>query len=64
MANTEVSDLEQQIFELTAKLNELRKSSAGDEVRNYAFATIDGETSLLDMFGDKATLLLIHYMGQ
>lgn len=64
MANTEIIELEHKIFELTAKLNELRKSNAGDEVRNYAFATIDGETSLLSMFGDKKQLLLIHNMGQ
>ncbi|MCZ6517521.1 MAG: hypothetical protein O6763_08535, partial [Gammaproteobacteria bacterium] len=64
MANTEIIELERNIFELTVKLNELRKSSAGDEVKNYAFTTINGETSLLGMFGDKATLLLIHNMGQ
>ncbi len=64
MANTEIQELEHEIFELTAKLNDLRKSSAGDEVRNYAFATIDGETDLLSMFGDKKQLLLIHNMGQ
>ena len=64
MADTEISKLEQKIFELTTELNELRKSSTGDKVRNYAFATIDGETNLLSMFGDKATLLLIHNMGQ
>ena len=64
MANTEIQELEHEIFELTAKLNDLRKSSAGDEVRNYAFATIDGETDLLSMFGDKQQLLLIHNMGQ
>ncbi len=64
MADTEISKLEQKIFELTTELNELRKSSTSDEVRNYAFATIDGETNLLSMFGDKATLLLIHNMGQ
>ena len=64
MANTEIPELEKQIFELTAKLNELRKASAGDEVRNYEFSTIDGATSLLSMFGDKQQLLLIHNMGQ
>ena len=64
MANTEISKLENQIFELTTELNKLRRSSAGDEIRNYAFATISGETDLLSMFGDKATLLLIHNMGQ
>ena len=64
MANTEIPELEKQIFELTAKLNELRKASAGDEVRDYEFSTIDGATSLLNMFGDKQQLLLIHNMGQ
>lgn len=64
MANTEIPKLEQQIFELTTKLNELRKLNAGDEVQNYAFETINGATSLLSMFGDKDQLLLIHNMGQ
>ena len=64
MANTEIQELEHEIFELTAKLNNLRKSSAGDEVRNYAFATISGETDLRSLFGDKSQLLLIHNMGQ
>ncbi|MCH8866607.1 MAG: DUF899 family protein [Proteobacteria bacterium] len=64
MANTEIAEVEKQIVELTAKLNELRKSTAGDEVRNYSFATINGETSLLDLFGDRKQLLLIHNMGQ
>ncbi len=64
MAITEIPELEKQIFELTAKLNELRKTSAGDEVRDYEFSTIDGTTSLLSMFGDKQQLLLIHNMGQ
>ena len=64
MKNTEIENLEQQIFELKAKLNELRRSSAGKDVRNYTFATLDGETTLLDMFGDKDKLLVIHNMGQ
>ena len=34
------------------------------EVRNYTFTTIQGEVSLLDMFGVRDKLLLIHNMGQ
>ena len=64
MTDTDISKLEKQIFELTAKLNELRKSSGGDEVQNYTFATINGDTDLLRLFGDKKQLLLIHNMGQ
>ena len=64
MVNTDITDLEQQIFELTGKLNELRKTNPRDEVRNYGFATVDGETSLLNLFGDKDRLLAIHNMGQ
>ncbi len=64
MAKNEISELEQRIFELTAKLNILRKQSTGSGVPNYTFATLQGETSLLDMFGDHQQLLLIHNMGQ
>jgi predicted dithiol-disulfide oxidoreductase (DUF899 family) len=64
MANDNIADLEQQIFTLTEKLNELRKSSPRDEVANYGFATLAGETSLLELFGDQEKLLVIHNMGQ
>jgi len=64
MTNTEISNLEQQIFELTAKLNELRKTSKRTQVRNHGFSTLNGAITLLDMFGDKDKLLLIHNMGQ
>lgn len=64
MANTDIADLEQQIFELTGKLNALREVNTPEEVRNYNFATINGETSLLELFGDKDKLLAIHNMGQ
>lgn len=62
--STEISDLEQEIFELTAKLNELRKKSPGQEVQNYAFSTLDGAATLLELFGDSDKLLVIHNMGQ
>ena len=64
MANSEIADLERQIFDLTVQLNELRKSNTGDPVRNYTFTTAEGETTLLDLFGDKDKLLVIHNMGQ
>lgn len=64
MANAEIAALEAQIFELTGKLNALRQAELGDTVPNYTFATQGGETSLLSLFGDHDTLLVIHNMGQ
>lgn len=64
MASPEVTALEMQIYELTLKLNQMRAAEAGHEVKNYRFATLSGETSLLDLFGEQHTLLLIHNMGQ
>lgn len=64
MANAEIAALEAQIFELTGKLNALRQAELGDTVPNYTFATQGGETSLLSLFGDQDTLLVIHNMGQ
>jgi len=60
----EIAALESQIFELTAKLNALRKSSTGRPVPNYRFETLDGTITLIDLFGDRDRLLLIHNMGQ
>ncbi len=60
----EISEIEKHLFELTMKLNELRKANSGGEVRNYTFSTLDGETTLLDMFGRNDRLLVIHNMGQ
>ena len=64
MAGDEIVDLERQIHDLMRKLNVLRKASRGAKVRDYDFATLDGETTLLALFGDKDTLLVIHNMGQ
>ena len=60
----EILALEKQLHELTTRLNELRKTSAGVTVPNYTFATLDGEVTLLGLFGDHDRLLLIHNMGQ
>ena len=48
MANTEIANLEQEIFGLTEQLNRLRAENPREEVRNYSFATANGETSLDD----------------
>jgi len=60
----EISKIEKQLFELTTKLNELRKTTPGKEVQNYTFTTLDGDVTLLDLFGEHDRLLVIHNMGQ
>ncbi len=60
----EISEIEAKLFELTKRLNELRRANTHGEVDNYVFSTLDGEASLLDLFGDKDRLLAIHNMGQ
>ena len=64
MMNSEIADLEGQIGELVMRLGELRKASPRAKVRNYSFATLDGVTTLTDLFGDHDKLLVIHNMGQ
>ena len=61
---TEIADLEMQIFELNRQLEALRKDNPGTHVPNYTFRTLSGEVTLRDLFGDHDTLLVIHNMGQ
>ena len=62
--NDEISKIEKQLYELTNKLNELRKTNDEGEVANYTFSTQEGDVNLLDLFGDNDQLLVIHNMGQ
>jgi predicted dithiol-disulfide oxidoreductase (DUF899 family) len=62
--SNEIAKIEKQLYELTTKLNELRKNHSGDEVPNYTFATLDGDVTLLELFGESDRLLVIHNMGQ
>jgi len=64
MPNNEIRDIEQNIHTLMERLAKLQKSNRGNEVINYSFSTIEGEINLLDLFGEKDKLLLIHNMGQ
>lgn len=60
----EIQKLENEIMNLGAKLAELRKSAPPVAVRNYTFQTVEGKTSIRDLFGDKDILFAIHNMGQ
>lgn len=64
MTTENAKELEEQIYQLTNKLQQLRKDCPGEEVKNYTFQTIDGEVTLLDLFAGKDRLLAIHNMGQ
>lgn len=61
---TELQQAEKELFELTQKVGQLRKDTPLEEVNNYDFTTPLGKTSLLELFGSKDTLFLIHNMGQ
>jgi predicted dithiol-disulfide oxidoreductase (DUF899 family) len=64
LMSDEITAIEKQLYELTMQLNELRKTNRGEEISNYTFSTLDGDVTLLDLFGDHDHLLLIHNMGQ
>ena len=53
MSNRDIAELEREIFDLTAKLNGLRRDAAPQQVPDYRFATLSGDVMLLDLFGGK-----------
>ena len=55
--------VEERINGLIGRLAELRAKAAPVEVKDYAFKTAEGETSLSKLFGDRKKLLVIHNMG-
>lgn len=60
----EIAKLEQDLMVLQEKLLKLRQKNKGTPVKNYKFKTQNGEVSLLDLFGEKDKLIVIHNMGQ
>lgn len=64
MSQTEIQKLEKTFFETYKKLVQLRRDNPEVEVKNYTFKTLEGETTLLDLFAGRDTLFLIHNMGQ
>ncbi|MDE0044834.1 MAG: DUF899 family protein, partial [bacterium] len=63
MSEREIAELEREIFDLTAKLNRLRKAAEPKPVPDYRFATLSGDVTLLELFADRQQLLAIHNMG-
>lgn len=61
---SEIEALEKQIYELTAKLTEMKKTVVQSEVRDYPFVTDSGPTVLSELFAGRDRLLAIHNMGQ
>lgn len=60
----EIQTIEQEIYELVQRLEVLRKESPPQPVKNYQFDSIYGHISLLDLFGARQKLFVIHNMGQ
>src|SRR6266481_1402041 len=52
-----------QISDLRGKIRELQQSAEPQAVMDYTFATPDGPVRLSQLFGDKASLFVIHNMG-
>jgi len=64
-ALSEIVSLQDEIRQKQSKINDLRKHLPPEEIQNYTFTTIDGDKKdLLDLFGDKDELLVIHNMGK
>ncbi len=59
-----ISELERQVFELTERLNALRRAAIGRPILDYDLQALEGATRLSELFGGRDKLLAIHNMGQ
>jgi predicted dithiol-disulfide oxidoreductase (DUF899 family) len=59
-----IEELENEIAAKTKKLNELRRRSASEVVKNYQFRDSRNATkTLAELFGSRPDLMIIHNMG-
>jgi predicted dithiol-disulfide oxidoreductase (DUF899 family) len=58
-----LADYRRRIADLRREMRALRAAVEPDEVRDYEFATPRGPVRLLDLFGPKHDLIVIHNMG-
>ncbi len=60
----QLAGFRKQIFEIREKMHAVQAEIEPQEVEDYTFTTMDGEsTSLADLFGEKDDLIVIHNMG-
>ncbi len=59
-----IRDLETKLEALKQELASARQQADPQPVSDYTFKTSTGDTSLLQLFGDKQELLVIHNMGK
>jgi predicted dithiol-disulfide oxidoreductase (DUF899 family) len=64
MSWNEIAKLENEMYERAQKIEKLRKEAKPVPVKNYAFQSLTGKVTLLDLFGAKDKLIVIHNMGQ
>lgn len=62
--NEDITALEKELWDLTQKLNKLRREAAPVAVPDYTFQTLHGPVTLSALFGGKDILFAIHNMGQ
>lgn len=61
----DIQKLEMEIIEKKKRLAEMRRGIKGEQVANYDFVTSHNKPiSLLELFGDKEELLVVHNMGK
>jgi predicted dithiol-disulfide oxidoreductase (DUF899 family) len=60
----EIQNLEKQIYEMSTRLGKLRRENQPVPIENYTLKDLDGDVTILDLFGGKETMFVIHNMGQ
>ncbi len=58
-----LAEYRRQITEIRRKMRDVQAAVDPEEVRDYVFATSNGEVRLSELFGDKDDLIVIHNMG-
>ena len=64
MSKPSIQELEQELYEKTLQLHQLKQAIQPTEVTNYQFDTLSGKVSFKDLFAGKDKLLMIHNMGK